>query len=321
MKILLVANCGFGDSSWMTSWPRLWAEKGYEVDVFLMRYTGNPYHANPYVRKMFIEEIREASKKIRGIIEKSFYDCVLIPDTTCDGTKEVIEVTKGMNNVHLFQGTDANQTISGLELPSLTKPEWYFTEKEFNYIEKLKLTNSILIHPISSGVNEKSRNINFDLVIECSKKLEGVVVVYGGLKYLPINDLKRMEDAGVKLLWEDYNCFNDESGTVLGKFFVLASLCRAGIHGWSGSFTLSMGYNKPYVMVAPGPGIRANSSSPYIDTKLLYEQGMHRAKRYKCLNPSIWAITDKADIIVEAIKHVLTGKTGTYDKEWEFKEP
>jgi len=321
MKILLIATCGFGDNSWMTSWPRLWAEKGYEVDVFLMRYSGNPYHANPYVGKTFIEERLEAYKKIKTVIESSFYDYVLIPETTCGGVKEVIEVTRGMNNIYLFKGADRSQIISGLEVPPFAHPEWYYTEKEFKYIENLKLMNPILIHPISSDVRGESRNINFDLIIECSKKLEDVVVVYGGIKYLPIGDLKRLEEAGVRLLWEDYNCFNDESGAVLGKFFVLASQCRAGVHGWSGSFTLSMGYNKPYVMVVPGSGIKANSSAPYIDTKLLYEQGMHRAKRYKCLNPSIWAITDKADIIVEAIKHVLTGKTGTYDKEWEFKEP
>lgn len=318
MKILLIACCGFGDSSWTTSWPRLFVEKGYEVDMFLMKYTGNPFHANPYVGKIFVEMAMEASKKIRGVIENSFYDYILIPNSTCGGVKEVIEATKDMDNVHLFQGAGVSQIIKGVEIPPLTKPEWYFTEKEFKYIENLKMMNSILIHPLSSDVKEESRNMNFDLVIECSKKLEGVIVVYGGRKFLPIDDLKRMEDAGVRLLWEDYNCFNDESGTALGKFFALVSQCRAGVHGWSGSFTLSMGYNKPYVMVVPGYGIRANGSAPYVETNFLYKQGMQRAETYNCLNPSIWSITDKADIIVEAVNHALTGKTGTYDKKWEF---
>jgi len=318
MKILYVANGGFGDASWSTSWPRIFSEMGHQIDVFLMEFTGNPYHANPYIGKMFREGYMTSSKIIRSVIEENSYDFVLIPNNACGGVKEVIEATNGLENIHLFRGTSGTQIVSGLEVPPLTKPEWYYTEEEFKFIEDSNLMNSILFHPLSSSVTEPSRNINFNVVIECAKKLDNVVVVYGGRRFLPLDDLRRMEKAGVRLLWEDYNCFNDKSGTPLGKFFAIASQCRAGVHGWSGSFTLSMGYNKPYVMVAPGEGIRANSAEPYVDTKLLYEQGMDRARRYGCLNHSIWAITDKAEAIVGSVNHVLAGNTGTYNKEWQF---
>jgi hypothetical protein len=316
MKILYVACGGFGDVSWTTSWPRLWTEKGHEIDVFLLKFTGNPFHANPFIRNIFIKNYMEAYKEIRAIIEGHSYDIILIPNSTVGGMCDVIEVTKNMKNVLLFRGTPQSQLISDLEIPPLTKPEWYYTKNESEYIEKLNLKNSILFHPLSSDVNEKSRNIDFDLIIECSKKLNPIIVVYGGRKYLPMDNLEKIKAAGINLLWEDYNCFNDESGSALGKFLALTSHCQASVHAWSGSFTLSMGYNKPYVMVAPGYGIRANSASPYIDTKILYEEGIQRAAYYGCLNPSAWCITNKSEIIIEAVNHILLKKTCTFDKKW-----
>jgi hypothetical protein len=79
-----------------------------------------------------------------------------------------------------------------------------------------------------------------------------------------------------------------------------------------------MGYNKPYVMVVPGDGIRANQASPYIDTKNLYERGMRRADCYGCLKPSAWCVTESSQIIIEAINQVLVGRTGSFDKSWTF---
>lgn len=314
MKVLFVANCGFGDVSWATSWPRIWSEKGHEVDVFLMEHTGNPFHANPFINKMFVEDKMEAKEKIGAVIENGLYDIVLIPDNTCDGIKEVIEVTKDIKNVSLFKGASKSQFVSGIEIPVVTKPEWYFTKEEFKYVEEFK--GAILFHPLCSDVHEKSRNIDFNLIIKCSERLEDVVVVYGGRKFLPIDDLKRMEASGIRLLWEDYNCFNDESGSALGKFIALTSLCRASVHAWSGSATLSMGYNKPYVMVVPGKKIRANGGSPYLQTSTLYKQSIHRARSYGCLEPSAWCVTTDVEIIVEAVNNVLTGKTWTFDQIW-----
>ena len=315
MKILYISNGGFGDQSWSTSWPRIWSEKGHEVDVFLMRHTGNPYHANPFIRKMFVEDKLEAAKKIKSVIDGRLYDSILMPDNNCSGVQDAVGVIKDLKNVHLFK----KQTVirDDLEIPPWTKPEWYFTDKEYKYIEDLNLKDSILFHPLSSSVNEESRNIDFNLIIECSKKIENIVVLYGGgRKYLPIDDLKRMEAAGIRLLWEDYNCFNDGSGATLGKFLALTSQCRASVHAWSGSFTFSMGYNKPYVQLVPGNSIRQNSSAPYRDTNELYKQGMNRAKCYGALKPSAWCISDRPEIVLEAIERITEGKTVLYDKDW-----
>lgn len=312
MKILYVANGGFGDASWATSWPRIFSERGHVVDVFLMLHTGNPFHANPYIRNIFIYDKMKAAQYIKEVLDKGIYDKILIPDNNCGGVQEVIRKAQDFKNVQLF--TKKAHDF----LPPRTKPEWYFTENESKYIEDLKFKNAIVFHPLSSSVHEKSRNIDFDLIIKCSKNLGGIVVLYGGREYLPIEDLKRMEAAGIRLLWEGYNCFNDESGSALGKFLALTSQCRASVHAWSGSFTFSMGYNKPYVMVVPELKVKGNHASPFRDTKMLYEQSIRRARVYDCLNPSAWCITDKAEIIVEAIDIVGKGRTAIFNKEWKF---
>ena len=319
MRILSVSNGGFGDASWCTSWPRIFSENGHEIDVLLMEFTGNPYHANPYIGSMFVFDRKETASKIMGVINAHSYDIVLIPDNNNDGVQDVIEVTKKVKSVYPFRGCNVGQEISGLKIPPLTKPEWYFTPEEYQHIEKYK--DCILIHPTSSSIAEESRNVEFGLVIECARRLDNVVVMYGGKrKYLPIPNLRKMESAGIRVLWEGYNCFNDKSGTALGKFLALSSVCRASVHAWSGSFTFSMGFNKPYVMVVPGHQIRANSGAPYIKTEVLYEQGIARARRYGCLNPSAWCITKSVRILTEALDHVQAGKTCTYDGCWEFLE-
>lgn len=328
MKILYVSVGGFGDASWTTSWPRIFSEAGHEIDVFLLKYTGNPFHANPHIGKMYVEERLTAYKKIGAVIESSSYDYVLIPNSTCGGVPEIIEETKSLKNVYIFQGLNTwcsiiqtiNQPISNLDIPPLTKPEWYFTREELKYVEDSNLKNSIVFHPLSSDLYGISRNISFDLIIECSGKFENVIVLYGGTKFLPVDDLKRLEAAGVRLLWEDYNCFNDESGSALGKFLALTSLCKISIHAWSGSFVMPLGFNKPYIINVSGDSIRANSSSPYIGTKGLFEQAISRSDTYGCLRPSAWCITDKAKDMIDAINYVQSGKTGIFDKEWIFKE-
>jgi hypothetical protein len=316
MEILYVPNGGFGDVSWSTSWPRIFSERGHEVDVFLMRHTGNPFHANPFIRKMFVEEKMKAAKEIRAVIESHSYNAVFIPEATTVGVGEVIEVTKDLKNVYLFKSSDQSQAVFDIEIPPKTKPEWYFTEKESEYIEDSNLKNSILFHPVSSSTYEKSRNISFDLIIECSKKLENVVVAHGGISHLPVDDLKRMEAAGIRLLWEDYNCFNDEYGHPLGKLLALVSQCQISIHGWSGSFTMPMGYNKPYIVVVPTNKIRQNRSVPYIDARKRLPCYLKKARAYGCLNPSAWCITEETAIIIEAINHVQAGKTEKFDEKW-----
>lgn len=312
MKILYVANGGLGDASWSTSFPRIFSERGHVVDVFLMLHTGNPFHANPYIRNIFIYNKNKASQYIKEVSHKGVYDKILIPDNNCSGVQEVIRKVRGLKNVELFT------KISHDFLPPRTKPEWYFTESEMKYITDLKFKDAIVFHPLSSCTYEKSRNIDFDLIIKCSEKLGGIVVLYGGREYLPTEDLKRMEAAGIRLLWEGYNCFNDESGTALGKFLALTSQCRVSVHAWSGSINFSMGFNKPYVVVVPGGEIRANQASPYKDTKILYEQSMIRAAVYGCLNPSAWCITEEAEIIAEAIGVIEKGRTVMFNKEWKF---
>ena len=44
MELLYLPSCGFGDVSFSTTWPKIFADRGHTVDVFLMVYTGNPLH-------------------------------------------------------------------------------------------------------------------------------------------------------------------------------------------------------------------------------------------------------------------------------------
>jgi len=82
MKLLYIPSCGFGDVSFSTTWPKIFVGRGHIVDVFLMVYTGNPFHANPYVRNMFLADYPEAANKIKSVLDSHSYDMVLLPITT-----------------------------------------------------------------------------------------------------------------------------------------------------------------------------------------------------------------------------------------------
>ena len=324
MEILYIPSCGFGDVSFSTTWPKIFVERGHTVDVFQAPYTGNPFHANPYIRNMFIApccDWRKAVDQIKMVIENHSYDMVIIPRTICDGVKEMIDAIQNYKNVYITHYDQYGQLsgIPGFAIPLYTKPEWYFTNQELTYIMDKNLKNYIIFHPMSSDINNISRNINFNLIEKCSNDFNNVVIAYGGRLYLPIDNLKKIEDSGkIKLLWEGYNCFKDGYGYPLGKLLALTSECMASVHGWSGSFTMSMGYNKPYVIVVPTDKIRCNASTPYLDTMTQFIIQINRAREYGCLNPSAWCITEDENIIEEAIRLVLDGKTAIYNKTWEF---
>ena len=328
MEILYIPSCGFGDVSFSTTWPKILAERGHTIDVFLRRYTGNPFHANPYIRNMFIvldREIKEAIEKIKATIESHSYDMIIIPNTICFGTKEMVEAIRNYKNVYIPffdqqpECVKQMSNILGFNILVWTKPEWYFTNQELKYITDKNLKNHIIFYPMSSDFFELSRNISFNLIEKCSNAFNNIVITHGGGSYLPINDLKRIEGNGkIKLLWEDYNCFKDEYGHPLGKQLALTSECMVSVHGWSGSFTISMGYNKPYVVVVPTDKIRCNALTPYLDTAPLFIAQINRARNYGCLNPSAWCITEDENIIEEAIRLVLDGKTAIYNKTCEF---
>jgi len=224
-----------------------------------------------------------------------------------------VEATKGMKNVFVYEPHKVKE-LPGLEIPPYTKPEWYFSERELKYVENLK--NHVIFHPMSSDVTSVSRNISFDLIERYSNLQSEIVMVHGGRSYLP-ESLKELSGK-IKLLWEDFNCFEDEDGHPLGKLLALTSECKASVHGWSGSFTMSMGFNKPYVVVTPSDKIRNNSSAPYRDAKEQFLYQINRARNYGCLDHSAWCITDKAEIVSEAVNYVQEGKTGIFNKTWTF---
>jgi len=213
---------------------------------------------------------------------------------------------------------DPYKGIPDFDVPVYTKPEWYFTESELKYVKDKGLSDYVLFHPVSSDFNNVSRNISFGLIEKCAKYFD-IVMVQGGCSYLPVDGLRRME-AKMKLLWEGYNCSDDEYGHPLGKLLALTSECKASVHGWSGSFTMSMGYNKPYVVVIPMDKIRCNVSAPYRDGSEQFTYQINRAGAYGCLNPSAWCMTDSEDVVTEAVGYVLEGKTAIYNKSWKFIE-
>lgn len=301
MRILYVAAGGFGDVSWTTSWPRLFSKMGHDLEIFFLKYTGNPFHANPYVKKLYdvqyggINPIEYQSKIIgvlQEVLENNLYDFVLIPaNQGLSGILEIRKMTEKFKNV--FVG---HCKVLGLDVPPYSKPEWYFTEKEQDYVKKLKYDNSILIYPLSSAYYDSSKNISFELIKECSHYIKDIVVVHGGYKYLPIEDLKRFEDMGIRVFWEDYNCFDDENGTVLGKILALESQCLVSAHGFSGSMCIAMGYSKPYVVSVPGTPINGKSAQEKLDM-----QSTHQSVILNHENLGIWCITEKVEDFVSAI--------------------
>ena len=311
MKILFVPdpNHGFGDLAWYTSWPRVFSELGNVVDIFLFVYSpegpvgrgnANPFYANTYVRNTFISDITSASyhKDITNILENNFYDLILTPCMSNNVLLKVSDISDIIKNYknevkspYPNMAAFGKEGISYNNFPLPTKPEWFFTDKELNYINNSGLNDSILIFPKSSQVEKKERNIDINLILEISKKHKNTVVTYGGRKYVPREDLKYLEENKVKILWEDYNCFEDESGSPLGKQFALTSLCKASIHAWSGSITFPMGFEKPYLFIVPEG--YTNSCEYY-------------AKQYKCITPHcIYLPIYSTDIVLKTIEEAV----------------
>ena len=307
MKILFVTdpNRGFGDLGWYTSWPRVFSELGNVVDIFLFvhspegqvgRGNANPFHANTYVRNTFISDITKY-RDISKILEKNFYDLIL---TSCRSNNIFLKVSdisdiikKYKNEVkspYPYMLAFGKDGLSYNNFPLGPKPEWYFTDKEFNYINNCGFNDSILIFPKSSQVENKKRNIDVNLILEISKKYKNTVVTYGGRKYVPKEDLKCLEENKVKILWQDYNCFEDEYGYPLGKQFALTSLCKASIHAWSGSFVFPMGFEKPYLFMVP-EGF--NNSCEYY------------AKACKCIAPHSIYLPCSTDIVLKTLEEAI----------------
>jgi hypothetical protein len=314
MKILFIPdpNHGFGDLAWYTSWPRVFSELGNIIDIFLFVYSpegligrgnANPFHANIYVRNTFISALASPKtcfryKDITNILENNFYDLILTPCVSNNVLLKVSDINaiiKNYKNEVKSPYPDmvafGKEGLSYNNFPLRAKPEWSFTDKEFNYINNSGLNDSILIFPISSQVTEKNRNININLILEISNKYKNTVVTYGGRKYVPREDLKCLEKNKVKILWEGYNCFEDESGSPLGKQFALTSLCKASIHAWSGSFTFPMGFEKPYLFIIPEG--YTNSCECY-------------AKQYKCITPlCIYLPICSTDIVLKTLEKAV----------------
>jgi hypothetical protein len=317
MRILQVASGGFGDVSCTTSWPRLFSEKGHELDVFLMKYTGNPFHANPFVRKLYTTPINntKAAEELLNVINNYSYDFILVPNINCGGMAAVVKITENMKNVITGWPRIGTECVkNGLPAISLTNPEWHFTENELEYVKNLKLDKFILFFPLCSDVREKTRNISFELIKDCAKHIN-IVVVNGGRDYLPVDCLKDMEKVGINVIWEGYNCFNDKSGTTIGKFLALESQCQTSVHGYSGSICIAMGYNKPYVVVVPEDRIRNNSGTPYLETQKVFERQINAFKPRGSTSPNIWCMTDKAEIVLDAITRAQNGETIAFKKE------
>jgi len=328
MNILYIAHGGFGDVSFTTSWPRIWAEKGYTVDVFLMLYTGNPFHINPYIRNMFIAPSAQKMEMLNNVLEKHSYDKIIIIENSNDGVKEVIDRIKSLKESMLLNSTEIlrktvldNTKITPDDIsPALATPEWNFSKSEIDFIQHNYPRESILFHPLCSSHAEESRNINFSLVEDCCKLLSNSVIVYGGYRTTIdfTEKIKLIENNGIKILWENYNCFVDNEGSPIGKIMALVSTCKVSVHGYSGSFLLPVGYNKPMVMVVPKDKIRCNAAAPYFESSQLFLQHKNWIKNAGYTGCSAWCVTDKVEDIIEAINLVLSGKSGFFNKRWNF---
>jgi hypothetical protein len=333
MKILYIACGGFGDVSWTTSWPRVFSKSGHKIDIFLIKYTGNPFHINPYITNLFIMNGHYAGGDSIDMIEKmdlNNYDIILLPNIIFF-EKEYPDFLRVLKSVKGFYSGWSPQ-IPGIAVPPMTKPEFYFSDKELDYVNRHYNSEAILFFPLSSaittaGIKEETRTIHFDLIKDCAQHMGNVIMIHGGQRgssasrpqnknYLPIEELEKMESLGIKILYENYNCFDDESGTVLGKQLALVSRCSVSVHSYSGSICMSMGYNKPYVVIVPEENLRHNTSASYQSSLKCFEFYMKRADAFSCLKPSAWCITNKSNDIIDAINSVKQGKTGIFNKEW-----
>lgn len=321
MNLLYIAHGGFGDVALTTAWPKLWTERGHTVDVFLIRYTGNPFYKNPYVRNLFIVSYSEAPVEISKVVDRNKYDKIVILENSEGGFGIVINNIKHLDNVIVMKSS----SIKGDSfIPWYSKPDFYFDDQELSFIKENKLEDSVVFHPLSSSYNEDSRNISFSVIESCSKVLNNIVVTGGsrsssGNYYTPAG-LENLNNFPIKVLWENYNCFDDDKGSVLGKTFALVSNCKVSIHAWGGSNTIAIAYNKPMIIVVPRETLRANNSSPYYNSEELFRAQRDYFLQIYLKNPNAWCITDKAEDILDAVNLVLSGKSGIFNKTWTFFE-
>lgn len=274
------------------------------VDVFLMRHSGNPFHKNPFVRRVFESEPKEAHKKIRKIA--AHYDKVVVMNGTHLGVKRVCDFLQGLDNV---------ETMSRYtEELRPRNPELYFSTQELESVRTYG--GGILFHPFSSSYREISRTIDFGIIGECSKYFDKVTVTYGGRPFIP-DELDVLESKGVKVFWENRDFFNDERGYPVGKTLALVSLCAVGVHPWSGSLCMSAAFRKPYVVVTPSKTLRTSPSAHERDTKKEYIGLINKMKMADCLGFCAWCITDRVEIVLEAIERVKSKEAVLFDGGWE----
>jgi len=321
VTILYIAHGGFGDVALTTAWPKIWVEQGHIVDVFLIRYTGNPFYKNPHVRNLFLVSYSAASNELSKVLENN-YDKIAIMKNSESGFGIVIDKIRNLENAVIMTHSDLKKPDS--LIPWYSKPDFYFDAQESDYVSKNNLENSTVFHPLSSSYSEESRNIAFSVIEDCSKVMDKVVIT-GGCRdafgnYHTPDALERLKNSNIKLMWENYNCFDDDHGTVLGKTFALVSKCKISIHAWGGSNVIPIAYDKPLIIVVPRDTIRANSNSPYYNSEGLFMSQREYFLNIHLKSPNAWCITDKASDLLGAVDVVLSGRSGLFNKTWKFFE-
>lgn len=319
MNILYVAHGGFGDVAMTTAWPRIWSEKGHVVDIFLLRFTGNPFYKNPYVRDTFVVSYPKVSEEITNVLNGHKYDKIIIIENSETGFGLVIPKIRGLENALIVNSQDLRK--EDCLVPWYSKPELYYSDQESKYITENGLENSIVFHPLSSSFTENSeysRNIPFSVIEGCSKIMENVVMTGGchtadGKFFVP-DDIAKIR--GPRLMWEGCNCFNDDTGSVLGKTFALVSKCKVSVHAFSGSNIIPMCYDKPMIIVAPDEKMKMGSGPLHDTEKLFYVQRNYFLSIH-LKAPDAWCITRKASDILDAVNLVLSGKSGFFHKTWK----
>ena len=319
MDILYIAHGGFGDVSLTTAWPRMWSERGHVTDVFLMLYTGNPFHKNPYIRKICLSRQGKYAEDLSAMLSEFKYDKIVIINNSNTGVGEIIKLIENKGNAVILETWEVNS--NDLTPPQML-PEWHYDKSELDYVLKNYSEKSVVFHPFCSSSSENSRNVDFELIKNCHKYMKSIVVAHGGVA-IKSPELPQLENLGIKLLWEGYNCFNDDDGQAIGKLIALTSICDVSVHGWSGSFTIPMGLNKPFVMIVPGDSLRNNQSSPYKETKQVFWEELNYIRGqtgvigngYK--GCSAWCATNNFNVVITAINSVLDGKSVMYtDNKW-----
>jgi len=319
MKFLYIASGGFGDASWTTSCPRILSEKGHNVDVYHLTYTGNVFHENPYCGKVVVSKkyggLSRGDLKnqiidvITDLIRRNCYDAVMFPNIGCGRMPEIVEGLNEFENIYVGPGLENTRTRKPLEIPGLKKgmivgrPEFHFNSRELEWAEKLSGRNSIVIFPMSSAVGERTRNMNFDIINSCPFR-DRFIVVHSGCDCLPADNPKRFEESGIRVLWEGYNSSDADNEKVLGKILALEALCKFSIHGYSGSICIALGFSKPFIMNVPCGQIRNNSSSPYADTQERFNIFKGQMSYYKSTVLSSLCITEKEEEFTASIEQM-----------------